>query len=290
MDAFDCGIAVLFVYLCITLPMVLRSVVQALAHCKPLQIWPLQIQELRLTPRLPSLRGALLGGLGFGVALVSPPVLLVTFWGVVPYKRKRGPCVLCCFSIGFGSNPFPGPCGPSFVSHITFRVQGSKIPLLKHCDIQETAVMQYNMVPTTQRVEATLFIVEDATVLPERAHWAAVLTGGWVAEASSLQKRTGVVLKLKRAIRTQKKIFLTDDFKARHPEIAGLIQDSIQHLRPKNGWRITSEMPKANFVLCSSQNLVDPASQGQKVFLKDQFISHIEKLDMDKSGKGRGED
>ena len=102
--------------------------------------------------------------------------------------------------------------------------------------------MQYNMAPTTQRVKATLFIVEDATVLPERAHWAAVLTGGWVAEASSLQKRTGVVLKLKRAIRTQKKIFLTDDFKARHPEIAGLIQDSIQHLRPKNGWRITSEM------------------------------------------------
>ena len=150
--------------------------------------------------------------------------------------------------------------------------------------------MQYNMVMTTQRVEATLYIVEDATELPERARWAAVLTGGWVAEASSLHKRAGVVLKYKMAIRTQKKVFMTDDFKARHSEIAGLVRDSIQYLKPKNGWRITSEMPKAHFVLHSSQNLVDPVSQGQKVFLKDQFISHIEKLDMGNSGKGQGED
>ena len=150
--------------------------------------------------------------------------------------------------------------------------------------------MQYNMVPTAERVKAALFIVDDATDLPERARWAAILTGGWVAEASCFQKGIGVVLKLKRAIRTQKKIFVTDDFKDRHPEIVGLIEGSIYHLKPKNGWRITSEMSKANFVLCSSQNMVDPAFQGQKVFLKDQFISHIEKLDMDHTGKGQGDD
>ena len=46
MDAFDYGMAFLFFYMCITLPMVLRSATQALAVCKPLQI-----QELHLTPR-----------------------------------------------------------------------------------------------------------------------------------------------------------------------------------------------------------------------------------------------
>ena len=65
--------------------------------------------------------------------------------------------------------------------------------------------MQYNMVLTTERVQATLFIVEDATAIPERARWAAALTGGWVVEVSCLEKRTGLVVKLQRAIRTQKK-------------------------------------------------------------------------------------
>ena len=151
--------------------------------------------------------------------------------------------------------------------------------------------MQYNMVLTTERVQATLFIVADATAIPERARWAAALTGGWVVEVSCLEKRTGtgLVVKLQRAIRTQKKICLTDDFKNRHPELAGLILASIQHLKLKNGWRITTELPKADIVLCSSQDVVDPTSRGQKVFVKDQFMSHIEKFDMDHCGKGQGE-
>ena len=49
MDAFDYGMAFLFFYVCITLPMVLRSATHALAVCKPLQI-----QELCLTPRASS--------------------------------------------------------------------------------------------------------------------------------------------------------------------------------------------------------------------------------------------
>ena len=149
--------------------------------------------------------------------------------------------------------------------------------------------MQYNMVLTTERVQATLFIVADATAIPERARWAAALTGGWVVEVSCLEKRTGLVLKLQRAIRTQKKICLTDDFKNRHSELAGLILASIQHLKPKNGWRITTELPKAHIVLCSSQDVVDPTSRGQKVFVKDQFMSHIEKFDMDHCGKAQGQ-
>lgn len=129
-----------------------------------------------------------------------------------------------------------------------------------------------------------MFIVQDVDELPERVKWAASLTGGWVAESSCFLRGQGMLLKYQKAIRTNYKLLLTDDFRERHPEMTDLISRSIQIYKPKNGWRIVQEIAKAHFVLCTAQNLVTPDG-GQKVFQKACFLSHISKLDMDKCGR-----
>jgi hypothetical protein len=103
------------------------------------------------------------------------------------------------------------------------------------------------MVRTNNRIEAALFIVKDPTSLPERVQWAAVLVGGWITEPSGLVNNNGIVLKYKKAIRTQKKICLTEGFRNGHLEISALIVDSINFHKPKNGWRITEDASKAHF-------------------------------------------
>ena len=154
-----------------------------------------------------------------------------------------------------------------------------------HCLLtQETKIAEHNMIWATDRVEATLFIVQDVDELPERVKWAASLTGGWVAESSCFLRGQGMLLKYQKAIRTNYKLLLTDDFRERHPEMTDLISRSIQIYKPKNGWRIVEEIAKAHLVLCTAQNLVTPDG-GQKVFQKACFLSHISKLDMDKCGR-----
>ena len=147
---------------------------------------------------------------------------------------------------------------------------------------KDDALQTFNMVRTNNRIEAALFIVKDPTSLPERVQWAAALVGGWVTEPSGLVNNDGVVLKYKRAIRTQKKIFLTEGFRNGHLEISALIVDSINFHKPKNGWRITQDASKAHFVLDRSENAVNG---DQKTYSKSSFLSRILTLDMDHSGR-----
>ena len=138
------------------------------------------------------------------------------------------------------------------------------------------------MVRTNDRIKAGLFIVNDPTSLPERVQWAAALVGGWVTEPSGLLSHNGIVLKYKRAIRTQKKVLLTEGFRNGHLEISALIVDSIDFHKPKNGWRITMDASKALFVLDRSENAVNG---DQNVFSKSSFLSRISELDMEHSGR-----
>lgn len=139
------------------------------------------------------------------------------------------------------------------------------------------------MVRTNNRIEAGLFIVRDPTSFPERAQWAAALVGGWVTEPASLLNKSGIVMKYKRAIRTQKKICLTEEFRNGHSEVSNLIVDSIKFHKPKNGWRITEDASKAHFVLDRSENVVDDGNQ--KIYSKSSFLSRIMQLDMGHSGR-----
>ncbi|CAK9064760.1 unnamed protein product, partial [Durusdinium trenchii] len=109
---------------------------------------------------------------------------------------------------------------------------------------KDDALQTFNMVRTNDRIKAGLFIVSDPTSLPERVQWAAALVGGWVTEPSGLLSHNGIVLKYKRAIRTQKKVLLTEGFRNGHLEISALIVDSIDFHKPKNGWRITMDASK----------------------------------------------
>ena len=117
---------------------------------------------------------------------------------------------------------------------------------------------------------------------PERVQWAAVLVGGWITEPSGLVNNNGIVLKYKKAIRTQKKICLTEGFRNGHLEISALIVDSIDFHKPKNGWRITEDDSKAHFVLDTSDNAVNG---NQKMYSKSSFLSRILQLDMEHSGQ-----
>ena len=149
---------------------------------------------------------------------------------------------------------------------------------------QETKLAEHNMIRVTGRVEARLFIVQSVDELPERVQWAAALVGGWVAESSCLLGGQGMLLKYQKAIRTDYKLLLTDDFRQRHPEVTELIRLAIQFYTPRNGWKIVQEIDKAHFILCTAQNLLTPTGK-QKVFQKASFLSYISKLDMDKCGR-----
>ena len=103
-----------------------------------------------------------------------------------------------------------------------------------HCLLtQETKIAEHNMIRATDRVEATLFIVQDVDELPERVKWAASLTGGWVAESSCFLRGQGMLLKYQKAIRTNYKLLLTDDFRERHPEMDRLNQSINSDLQTK---------------------------------------------------------
>lgn len=130
---------------------------------------------------------------------------------------------------------------------------------------------------TTNRLEATLLIVPDATQPPERAEWAAALKGRIVLDKSCLLRGKGMVVAYKKRL-PKGKMFITENFEASHPQITKLVLDS------KN-WKKANERSTAKVILRTSD---EDSDDGSLSFTKQELLEYIKKIDMKRSGMLRG--
>ena len=140
---------------------------------------------------------------------------------------------------------------------------------------EERRINELNLSRTPDRLKAMLLFVPDATQPPERAGWAACLTGSILLDNSCLSG-TGVVVAYKKLDKSKGKIFLTDQFKEKHPMIAKLLVDC-------NNFKTAKNQTVAKYILKTSQEVADDEDD-PKSFTKPGFLEHIKKIDMKRSG------
>lgn len=145
---------------------------------------------------------------------------------------------------------------------------------------KERKINELNLSRTTNRLEATLLIVPDATQPPERAEWAAALKGRIVLDKSCLLREKGMVVAYKKRL-PKGKIFITENFEASHPQITKLVLDS------KN-WKKANERSTAKVILRTSDEDDGNGSDGSLSFTKQELLEYIKKIDMKRSGMLRG--
>lgn len=134
--------------------------------------------------------------------------------------------------------------------------------------------MELNFAKTEDRLQATFLIVPDVTKPPERAEWAACLKGSILLDKSCLMSGNGMVVAYKKHQLCKGKLFLTENFKMSHGQVAQLLVGS------KN-WKIVEDSAKAKIILKVSS---EDGFNGPYSFTKQGFLDHIKKIDMKRSG------
>jgi len=85
----------------------------------------------------------------------------------------------------------------------------------------------------TDRLQAQLFIADDPVHIGCRAQWVAVMQGAYVVTGQALQNGQGAVLKYKAARNVKRSVFMTDQFKARHPEVTKILKQCCHPIKWK---------------------------------------------------------
>ncbi|CAJ1351653.1 unnamed protein product, partial [Effrenium voratum] len=110
------------------------------------------------------------------------------------------------------------------------KIQGSKAwldPAISVADLQ-VAMSARNLVKTTERLEADIFIVNDAGNLPERVKLMAALLGRQIMDVCLLEGKKGILLKFQPASQTRRqKVFFSTKFRESHAQFIKPIKDIV---------------------------------------------------------------
>ena len=70
---------------------------------------------------------------------------------------------------------------------------------------------------------ASILLVQDPAILTDNTKAIAGLNGAYIMMPSVLTKNSGVCLKIKDAVKTRRRVFLTDAFRTEHPAITAVV-------------------------------------------------------------------
>ena len=138
------------------------------------------------------------------------------------------------------------------------------------------------LLETKERAEATVFVVEDATCPGERALLQAAARGGLVMDVALLLGQAGLFLRYRTAMKTKRRIFITDQFAVAHPDFS----DAVERAASAEGsqWRTrrgdVADSKANEAVLVTGQ----AAGQATGTMNKQQFLNLVAKLDFGSCG------
>jgi hypothetical protein len=89
---------------------------------------------------------------------------------------------------------------------------------------------------TGDRLQASAFIVDDLSANNMRARWMAALTGGCLVSKAFVLHGFGPFIVYKTAVAYPRCLFMTDAFKAAHPELSQVV--AVACRRPSAKWRV----------------------------------------------------
>ena len=89
---------------------------------------------------------------------------------------------------------------------------------------------------TGDRLQASAFVVEDLSKSNMRAQWMAALTGGCLVSKAFVLHGFGPFIMYKTAVAYPRSLFITDAFKAAHPELSQILAAACR--RPNAKWRV----------------------------------------------------
>ena len=168
------------------------------------------------------------------------------------------------------------------------KIQGSKAwldPAISVADLQ-VAMSARNLVKTTERLEADIFIVNDAGNLPERVKLMAALLGRQIMDVCLLEGKKGILLKFQPASQTRRqKVFFSTKFRESHAQFIKPIKDIVN--RPGSKWKLAAVRADATMILATSAEVGRAAvlsGNSQGYLSKASFLENISRLDLRASG------
>lgn len=88
------------------------------------------------------------------------------------------------------------------------------------------SLLEKGLIITENRLEAKMFVVVDVLEPGLRNKWSAVLAGALLVSVRRLLHGSGPFIKYKPALRIPQEVWMSDNFRSAHPDIAALIQQA----------------------------------------------------------------
>ena len=116
--------------------------------------------------------------------------------------------------------------------------------------LEEQVRTRFAFCDAPSRAGADVIIVDDLSEPGERAQWAATLQGSCLVTATTLQDMRGAQLKRHSSLSSQRNIWLSDAFRAKHPAVATIIKECIAASKPKKfSWKRVPRATLSSHVL-----------------------------------------
>ena len=151
-----------------------------------------------------------------------------------------------------------------------------------HADLRlRRCMMEWNLQPVEERLEADVYIVPNAAEPGQRVQWMAVLGGRIILEEKfALQEASGLVVCYKAVLaRGKHRLFLTQAFVDKHPIISDIFQSFMQragHPGMKTSWKLSARAD-ADVVLGTSEE-IESKARGERCFDKRSFLEKFSLL------------
>ena len=90
------------------------------------------------------------------------------------------------------------------------------------------------------REHAEVFLVADPSTPSERTKWLVALRGGLLAAVGLVDKQRGAYLQYCKGVKVAQWVYVSDGFKAKHPQVAKMVCDAAAW--PASKWRLLDDM------------------------------------------------